>query len=99
MPKRISGAWLRLRKPLIVPRRRPALGSRRLAPGKVESLEPNAESLSEFVHVRGQQLAEAAELRQVVEVVAEVAERPRDVLDVDRVAARRGLVAERAEGL
>ena len=44
-------------------------------------------------------LAQAREARVALEVGAHVAERARDVLDVDRVAARRRLVAERAERL
>src|SRR5688572_1313847 len=55
--------------------------------------------LPEFFDVRRQQLPKPAELGQRLERVADVAERPRDVLDVDGVAPGRGLKAERAERL
>src|SRR5688572_23388523 len=52
-----------------------------------------------FLHEIGEQGAERREARHLVEVVAHVAERPGDVLDVDGVAPRGRLVAERAERL
>src|SRR6185369_16130748 len=56
------------------------------------------QALPELFDVRGEQLAQGSETRLLFEVVADVPEGPRNVLDVDGIAAGGRLVAERAEG-
>src|SRR5215831_17151796 len=53
--------------------------------------------LPELFDVCRQQLAEPIETGILFEIPTHVAQRARDVLDVDWIAARGGLVAERAE--
>src|SRR5215467_14441882 len=56
-------------------------------------------SLRQLLDVRGEQLAETGEARVLVQVRPRIPERAGNVLDVNRVAARDGLITERAERL
>src|SRR5215204_5146779 len=69
----------------------------------METEEPLGGSLgpasAKFVDEPCEQVANPRELRQLIEVVANVAQRSGDVLDVNRVAPSGGLISKRAERL
>src|ERR1041385_9215595 len=66
-------------------------GGRACAPIQAESYQAR---LAQFLEMSGQQVAQAAETRVSLQVCTCVIERPRDVLDVDRVRARGRLETE-----